>query len=79
MKILASDLVQRWLIALPPETKKRVRAAVRGLEKGRGDIKALRGELDGFAVCGLTDCGLLFATSRANHPAGIRRQPRRGL
>jgi hypothetical protein len=44
MKILASDLVQRWLIALPPDTKKRVRAAVRGLEKGRGDIKALRGE-----------------------------------
>jgi hypothetical protein len=48
MKISASDQVQRWLIALPPETKKRVRAAVRGLEKGRGDIKALRGELEGF-------------------------------
>ena len=48
MKILASEQVQQWLLALPPETKKRVRAALRGLAKGRGDIKALRGELEGF-------------------------------
>lgn len=48
MKILASEQVQAWLAALPPESKKRVRLALRGLEHGRGDIKALHGELAGF-------------------------------
>jgi hypothetical protein len=48
MKISASEQVQRWLVALPPDTKKRVRRELRGLQNGRGDIKALRGELEGF-------------------------------
>ena len=48
MKISASEQVQTWLVALPPETKKRVRLALRGLEHGRGDIKAMHGELAGF-------------------------------
>jgi len=60
MKILASDQVQRWLIALPPETKKRVRAALRGLERGRGDIKALSGELEGFCRLRMRGCGLFI-------------------
>ncbi len=64
MKILASDLVQRWLIALPPETKKRVRAAVRGLEKGRGDIKALRGELDGFCRLRIEGLRIVYSQHR---------------
>ena len=62
MKILASDQVQRWLIALSPETKKRVRAALRGLQNGRGDIKALRGELEGF--CRLRVEGLRIVYSQ---------------
>ena len=48
MRISASDQVQAWLTALPPETKRRVRLALRKLEKGKGDILALRGELAGF-------------------------------
>jgi len=48
MKILASEQVQTWLAALPPEAKRRVRVALRKLEKGKGDILALRGELAGF-------------------------------
>jgi len=69
MKISASDQVQRWLIALPPETKKRVRAALRGLENGRGDIKALRGEMEGF--CRLRIDGLRIVHSQ--HPGQIIR------
>ena len=64
MKILASDPVQRWLIALPPETKKRVRAAVRGLEKGRGDIKALCGELDGFCRLRIEGLRIVYSQHR---------------
>jgi mRNA-degrading endonuclease RelE of RelBE toxin-antitoxin system len=62
MKISASDQVQRWLVALPPESKRRVRGALRGLEKGRGDIKALRGELEGF--CRLRIDGLRIVYSQ---------------
>jgi mRNA-degrading endonuclease RelE of RelBE toxin-antitoxin system len=48
MKTSASEQVQGWLVALPPETKKRVWLALRELEKGRGDLKALHSELAGF-------------------------------
>lgn len=48
MKILASDQVAGWLGGLPPDPKRRVRAALKRLEKWKGDIKALRGDLDGF-------------------------------
>jgi mRNA-degrading endonuclease RelE of RelBE toxin-antitoxin system len=49
MKISASDQVAAWLTALPPEAKKRVRAALRSLAKGKGDIKGLQGDLEGFS------------------------------
>jgi mRNA-degrading endonuclease RelE of RelBE toxin-antitoxin system len=48
MRISASDQVAAWLRNLPPESKRRVRAALRGLERWRGDIKPLRGDLEGF-------------------------------
>jgi len=67
MAISASDQVQRWLVSLPPETKKRVRAAVRGLDGGRGDIKALHSELEGF--CRLRIGGLRIVYSQ--HPGNL--------
>ena len=48
MKILASDQVAKWLRSLPPEPKQRVRIALKRLERWQGDIKPLRGELEGF-------------------------------
>ena len=48
MRILASDQVAKWLRNSPPEPKQRVRAAFRRLERWQGDIKPLRGELEGF-------------------------------
>ena len=69
MKILASDQVQRWLVALPPDTKKRVRAALRSLQNGSGDLKALRSELEGF--CRLRIDGLRIIYSQ--HPGKIIR------
>jgi mRNA-degrading endonuclease RelE of RelBE toxin-antitoxin system len=66
MKILASDQVQRWLISLPPETKKRVRAAVCGLERGRGDIKALRGELEGFCRLRIEGLRIVYSQHRGH-------------
>jgi mRNA interferase RelE/StbE len=48
MRIWASSQVQQWLHSLSPEVKRRVRLALRGLERRQGDIKALEGELEGF-------------------------------
>ena len=48
MRILASEQVQDWLRNLPPQTRRRVRLALRGLEREEGDILALRGDLSGF-------------------------------
>ena len=48
MKISASEQVQLWLTGLPPQTKHRVRLALRQLAKGKGDIKGLAGPLEGF-------------------------------
>lgn len=48
MKISASEQVADWLVALPPQTKQRIRLALRALAKGRGDIKGLQGPLEGF-------------------------------
>lgn len=62
MKILASEQVRRWLVALSPDTKKRVRAALPGLQQGQGDLKALRGELEGF--CRLRIDGLRIVYSQ---------------
>jgi mRNA-degrading endonuclease RelE of RelBE toxin-antitoxin system len=48
VKISASDQVTGWLRNLPPESKRRVRTALKGMVKWKGDIKPLRGELEGF-------------------------------
>ena len=64
MKISASEQVQRWLSALPPDSKKRVRSVLRALQSGKGDIRALRGGLEGF--CRLRIGGLRVVYSQ--HP-----------
>ena len=48
MKISASEQVSGWICGLAPERKHRVRLALRGLIRGRGDIKNLSGPLEGF-------------------------------
>jgi hypothetical protein len=49
MRILASDQVAGWLRNLPPEPKRRVRVALKGLKRWQGDTKPLRSELVGIA------------------------------
>jgi mRNA-degrading endonuclease RelE of RelBE toxin-antitoxin system len=49
MRILASEQVRHWLISLPPDRKKRIRAELKLLAAGKAEeVKALRGELDGY-------------------------------
>jgi len=49
MRTSASEQVQQWLAALPPEAKRRVRLALRELAShSRGDVLPLQAELDGF-------------------------------
>jgi mRNA-degrading endonuclease RelE of RelBE toxin-antitoxin system len=48
IRISASEQVAAWLTALPPNTKHRVRLALRDLAKDNCDIKGLQGPLEGF-------------------------------
>ncbi len=48
MKISASDRVQVWLQTLPPQTKRNIRAALKLLAKGKGDVKSLQRDLEGY-------------------------------
>jgi hypothetical protein len=66
MRVSASEQVQVWLKGLTPDTKRRVRAALKGLE-GTGhslDIKALRGELEGFYRLRAVITGSFIITGR---------------
>lgn len=69
MKISASEQVQTWLAGLPPETKHRVRLALRGLSRGRGDIKGLLGPLTGFNRLRIGGLRIIY---RQPHPREIR-------
>lgn len=62
MRISASEQVQVWLAGLTPDMKRRVRAALRGLEgSGRGlDIKALRSDLEGFYRLRIGDYRIVY-------------------
>jgi mRNA-degrading endonuclease RelE of RelBE toxin-antitoxin system len=62
MKTLASDQVAAWIVSLPPETKKRVRLSLRELEKGRGDIRALKKELEGWCRLRVGGLRIIFRT-----------------
>ncbi len=62
MRILASEQVVGWLARLPPPTKHRVRLALRQLGQGKGDVKALTSELEGF--CRLRVGGLRIIYSQ---------------
>ena len=65
MKISASEQVQLWLSGLPPETKHRVRLALRGLARGRGDIKGLLGPLTGFNRLRIGGLRIVYRQTRA--------------
>ena len=65
MKISASEQVQLWLSGLPPETKHRVRLALRGLARGRGDIKGLLGPLTGFNRLRIGGLRIIYRQTRA--------------
>lgn len=48
MKISASDRVQVWLQTLSPQTRRDLRAGLKLLSQGKGDVKALQRDLDGY-------------------------------
>lgn len=48
MKISASDRVQVWLQTLSPQTKRNIRAGLKLLAHGKGDVKSLQRDLEGY-------------------------------
>ena len=60
MSISASDEFREWLFSLPPQPKRRIRLALRKLEKGKGDVKPLQGPLEGFCRLRVGGMRILF-------------------
>jgi mRNA interferase RelE/StbE len=48
MTIKPSAQVAAFLRSLPPEPRRQLRLAIRSLARGRGDVKALEGDLAGY-------------------------------
>lgn len=48
MRVRLSEHVVAFVRSLPPEPRKRMRSAIRGLAQERGDIVPLEGALEGF-------------------------------
>jgi mRNA interferase RelE/StbE len=48
MKVELERQVVRFVRTLPPEPRRTLRRALRGLEREAGDIRVLEGELSGF-------------------------------
>ena len=48
MDVEVSDQVAEYIRRQPPEPRRRLRSALRGLAAGRGDIKSLEGPLSGY-------------------------------
>lgn len=48
MKVEIADQVRDFVRALPPVPRSKLRSALRGLERERGDIKALEGPLENY-------------------------------
>lgn len=65
MKISASNQVAAWLTALPPQSKKRIRAALRSLARGHGDVKGLQGDLEGFSRLRIGGIRILYRQTSA--------------
>ena len=63
MKISASEQVQLWLQGLPPDSKGRVRRALKALARGRAkelDLRPLRRELEGFYQLRVGDYRIVY-------------------
>jgi len=71
MDVEVSDQVAEYVRRQPPEPRRRLRAAIRGLATGRGDIKSLEGPLSGY--CRLRVGGyrvlLAYGSSKAGGPS----------
>lgn len=69
MRISASEQVQTWLSGLPPETKRKTRAALKDLAAGgrNQDIQALRRELEGFYRLRVGDYRIVYHCESGSH------------
>lgn len=48
MRVEISDVAFRFVLSQPPESRRKLRLALRGLASERGDIRSLEGRLSGY-------------------------------
>ena len=73
MTVELAEQVVRFVRSQSPESRRRLRLAMRKLEAERGDIKALEGPLRGYHRLRVGPYRIVFAyATRADAPVGIR-------
>lgn len=72
MKVEVTEQVVTFVRSLPPEPRKALRRALSQLERERGDIRPLEGELDDFYRLRVGRYRVIFQY----HPVGSRRSIR---
>ena len=61
MKVVVADQVVAFLRRLPPEPRRRIRAALRDLAKEKGDIKSLDAPLEDYSRLRVGGYRIVFA------------------
>lgn len=61
-EVRLSDQVNQYVRRQPPETRRRLKDALRGLAAGTGDVKSLEGSLAGYARLRVGGHRIIFAT-----------------
>lgn len=59
-EIRVESQVEAFVKSLAPDPRRRLRLAIRGLATGRGDIKALEGNLAGYSRLSVTGYRVIF-------------------
>jgi mRNA-degrading endonuclease RelE of RelBE toxin-antitoxin system len=68
-RVLVESQVETFVKSLAPDPRRRLRLAIKGLANGRGDIKALEGNLAGYNRLSVTGYRVIF---RERSEQGVR-------
>ncbi len=59
-KVRVEAQVEEFVKSLAPDSRRRLRQAIKGLAGGQGDIKRLEGNLAGYSRLGVAGCRVIF-------------------
>jgi mRNA-degrading endonuclease RelE of RelBE toxin-antitoxin system len=67
IEVLIEEIAAEFIRRQPPETRKRLRAALHGIEQGKSFPEPLEDELDGFYKLKVDNCRLILQSESGPH------------